>query len=369
MGAPPIDLIDGERLCDLLKEHQLGGPHQAPHRRGRRGQHGVLRHVDRLGTTLRHRDGSETTTGLERLRRVTQDIELVYNRLVADEKLKSGTKYERLAALVFNLLTERETVHDLRLRGATGVKHQIDAVVGDERKRVLIEAKDYDRSVDLPVVRNFWAVVEDLQPDEAFIVTTEGYSQNAITYAEAKGIKLAVLRIPRDEDWENIVREVRITLTATMQAGPPQVTWELHSDDRDEQAEDVVSRGTVGTDTIELADERGNRRAFLPILEEQLHEDYGAVPLGGEATIGRLNRFEEPTWLIIGAERPRRVSAWQWTVDVTSHTEEIVTGEGVGGLAAELVLRTVDGSMHRMFTNHQIEDWTFDGKKVVPRRW
>jgi restriction system protein len=23
-GAPPIDLIDGERLCDLLKEHELG---------------------------------------------------------------------------------------------------------------------------------------------------------------------------------------------------------------------------------------------------------------------------------------------------------------------------------------------------------
>ncbi|MCU0314862.1 MAG: restriction endonuclease, partial [Solirubrobacteraceae bacterium] len=23
-GAPPIDLIDGERLCELLKEHELG---------------------------------------------------------------------------------------------------------------------------------------------------------------------------------------------------------------------------------------------------------------------------------------------------------------------------------------------------------
>ncbi len=23
-GAPPIDLIEGERLCDLLKEHRLG---------------------------------------------------------------------------------------------------------------------------------------------------------------------------------------------------------------------------------------------------------------------------------------------------------------------------------------------------------
>lgn len=23
-GAPPIDLIDGEQLCELLKKHQLG---------------------------------------------------------------------------------------------------------------------------------------------------------------------------------------------------------------------------------------------------------------------------------------------------------------------------------------------------------
>lgn len=23
-GAPPVDLIDGERLCDLLREHKLG---------------------------------------------------------------------------------------------------------------------------------------------------------------------------------------------------------------------------------------------------------------------------------------------------------------------------------------------------------
>ncbi len=299
---------------------------------------------------------------------MTLDIDLVYDRLVAAEKLKLGTKYERLAALVFNLLTERETVHDLRLRGATGVKHQIDAVVGDERRRVLIEAKDYDRPVDLPVVRNFWAVVEDLQPDEAFIVTTEGFSANARTYAEAKGIKLAVLRIPRDEDWENIVRRVNVTITATMQVGPPNVTWELHPDAHGGQVGDVVSRGTVETNTIELADERCDRRPFLPMLEEQLHEDYGAVPLGGEATIGRVNHFEEPTWLVIGNEQPRRVSAWKWSVDVTSHTEEIVTGEGIGGLAAELVLRTVDGSIHRMFTNHQIADWTFDGKKVVPRR-
>src|SRR5829696_3745499 len=110
---------------------------------------------------------------------MTQRTDLIYNRLVADEKLKAGTKYERLAAIAFRILTGRITLHDLRLRGEVGVAHQIDAVVGEERKRVLIEAKDYDKNVDLAVVRNFSAVVDDLQPDEAFVVTTVGFSENA----------------------------------------------------------------------------------------------------------------------------------------------------------------------------------------------
>lgn len=125
---------------------------------------------------------------------MTEGVDLVYERLVADEKLKSGTKYERLAAIVFRLLTEQLTVHDLRLKGDTGVPHQIDAVIGPEHKRVLIEAKDYERTVDLPIAVHFWGVVEDLKPDEAFIVTTRGFSGNATKYAKAKGIRLAVLR-------------------------------------------------------------------------------------------------------------------------------------------------------------------------------
>src|SRR4051794_28281883 len=123
---------------------------------------------------------------------MSSDIDLIYDELVADEKLKGGTKYERLAAIVFRQLTGEATVHDLRLRGASGVRHQIDAVIGDAGRRILIETKDYDKVVDLPVVRNFFGVVEDIKPDEAFIVTTEGFSANATRYALAKGIRLAI---------------------------------------------------------------------------------------------------------------------------------------------------------------------------------
>jgi hypothetical protein len=151
---------------------------------------------------------------------MSQKIELAYDRLIAEEKLKAGTKYERLAAVAFRHLTGRATVHDLRLVGRSGVAHQIDAVVGESRKRVLIEAKDYDTKVGLGIVRDFWGVVEDVRPSDAYIVTTEGFTKPAIQFAQAKAIKLAVL-----------------------------------------------------------------------------HEEYGKVPLGGEATIGRVNCIDEPTWL------------------------------------------------------------------------
>jgi hypothetical protein len=162
---------------------------------------------------------------------VSSSIDLIYDRLVAEEKLRSGTKYERRAALAFRELTGRATVHDLRLRGSSGVPHQIDVVVGDDAKRVLIETKDYDKVVDLPVVRNFWGVVDDLRPDEAFMLTTVGFSDNARRYASAKGIRLAVLRPPLDEGWEGFVRRIVLDVTVTGQAGPANIRWHVHPED------------------------------------------------------------------------------------------------------------------------------------------
>jgi hypothetical protein len=298
---------------------------------------------------------------------VSSRIDLIYDRLIAEEKLKDGTKYERLAAIAFSLLTGRVTVHDLRLLGASGVRHQIDAVIGPERKRVLIETKDYDRKIGLPVIRNFWSAVEDISPDESFVVTTVGFTSPAVIYANAKGIRLALLRPPEEEDWEGIYRKVVIDITATGQAGLANITWHLHPDDHDKIVGGNSGTRTVETRQLRLADSDGTEREFFPIFVAQLDEDYGKVPLGGDATIGRVNSFDEPTWLIAPGRPPLRVEAWKWEVRVASDTTQVVVGEGVGGLVAELALRTVDGSIRRMFSNRQLEAWTFDGHAVVPR--
>lgn len=120
----------------------------------------------------------------------------------------AGTRYERLVALVFKALEKEDgvVVHNISLRGATDVAHQIDVQI--ERRgvprRVLVECKDFDISgapVGLPIVRNFFAVTEDIKPDEAIIITCNDFTRDAKKYAKAKNIKLATIRTSREEDW------------------------------------------------------------------------------------------------------------------------------------------------------------------------
>jgi hypothetical protein len=73
----------------------------------------------------------------------------LHDRFFAITSSKHGTRYERLAAVVLKGLHEQDTViHSISLRGASKVPHQIDVVIETEgnTKRVLIEAKDFDRT-------------------------------------------------------------------------------------------------------------------------------------------------------------------------------------------------------------------------------
>jgi Restriction endonuclease len=127
---------------------------------------------------------------------------------------KAGTRYERLAALVFKILEDRDVViHDLKLVGDSSVPHQIDVSIENAGRcrRVIIECKDFDLSgqkVGLDILRNFRSVVEDTKAEEGIVLTCTGYTRDAQKYAKAKGIKLAVLREIRAEDFEGTIQTV-----------------------------------------------------------------------------------------------------------------------------------------------------------------
>jgi hypothetical protein len=122
-----------------------------------------------------------------------------------------------LAALVFKSLEQRGAViHDQKLIGDSKVKSQIDVIVEDphgSNRRVLIECKDFDVSgenVDIGIVRCFWAVVDDIKPTDAMIITCNGFTLPAIQYAAHKQIKLAILRKIGSDD--NLIENVCLNL-------------------------------------------------------------------------------------------------------------------------------------------------------------
>jgi Restriction endonuclease len=142
----------------------------------------------------------------------------LHDRYHAILTTKGGTRYERLAALVFKILEDRNVViHDLKLVGDSSVPHQIDVSieVGGKRRRVIVECKDFDLSrqkVGLDILRNFRSVIEDTKSDEGIVLTCNGYTKEAQKYAKAKNIKLAVLREIQDEDLEGLIQTIVVNL-------------------------------------------------------------------------------------------------------------------------------------------------------------
>jgi hypothetical protein len=59
----------------------------------------------------------------------------LHDRYHAILTTKAGTRYERLAALVFKILEDRNVViHDLKLIGDSSVAHQIDVSIAIDGK-------------------------------------------------------------------------------------------------------------------------------------------------------------------------------------------------------------------------------------------
>jgi Restriction endonuclease len=148
---------------------------------------------------------------------------------------KSGTRYERLAAVVFKSLEQSSTViHDLKLVGDSGVSHQIDVTIERDgrQQRAIIECKDFDLSGDkvgLGIVRDFYGAIADINPDGAYVVTCNGFTSDAERYAKSKHIGLVILREFQESDWLGRIRQINIRFIPVV-ASQPKVDIKLKQD-------------------------------------------------------------------------------------------------------------------------------------------
>lgn len=129
-----------------------------------------------------------------------------------------NTEYEKFAREIYQKLMNAEGIntinvkHNVKLTGKSGQQHQIDVYweyqIGGVKHKVIIECKNYNTTVPIGKVRDFYGLLADLTNVSGIMVTKMGYQAGAKAYASYYGINLKELRTPTLE--EAIIGEIQI---------------------------------------------------------------------------------------------------------------------------------------------------------------
>lgn len=299
------------------------------------------------------------------------ESELIYDRLVADEKLKQGTKYERLAALIYKVMdANADVVHHVILR-ATGKEsdHEIDVAVttGGTRRTLLIECRDRSRKVIKGEVRDFYGKLHQLNPDVGILLSPQGFTRGAVAFAKDEGIVLAEFRPVRDTDsWVEMVRiEGHLFMS-----GDPTIDA-IHWADADQlpRLAREVGAGTLiqANPRADVLDADGNSvGTLLDVFDEaKASAEQGPHQAG---TIDAKVTFPSPLTIEFNGV-PSRVSGFDYHFEMYETVQVMeVRASGV----AEMFLRHVTGpevGEGQVFFDDDFKALTFDAHgRVVPRQ-
>jgi len=106
-----------------------------------------------------------------------------------------------------------------KVQGRSGARHLIDVLTshsdGIHRYQTAIECKHLNKKVTKEVVMKVASIRQDAGLSKGVIVTTVGYTDDAVKMAKAEHIELVTLRRPTDEDWRGRLRNVEVGITLT----------------------------------------------------------------------------------------------------------------------------------------------------------
>ena len=132
--------------------------------------------------------------------------------------MNPNIEYERFTQEIYQELVNADVLkttkvqHNVKLKGRSGQEHQIDVYweyeIAGAKHKVAIECKNYNKTVAIGKVRDFYGVLCDLNNVAGIMVTKVGYQNGAKEYASEYGISLKELRTPNPD--EAIIGEVEM---------------------------------------------------------------------------------------------------------------------------------------------------------------
>ena len=156
-------------------------------------------------------------------RHITSSDEL-HKQLYGYFPKKDGTSLERLATTALSLLSSKKALYDIQKRGIFSNKcYQIDGVLKADSNDTMVEAKDHEWDKEKKVSRREVLITEgsllDLDYDGCIFVSSTGYSNRAIPYADAtskmpgaKPITLYTIRPATEEDLDGRLLRIPFTI-------------------------------------------------------------------------------------------------------------------------------------------------------------
>lgn len=305
---------------------------------------------------------------------VRDPVDLLYGELVADDKLKHGTKYERLAALVFKELNQVDAVrHDVRLRGdGRRTQHQIDVRLTSAdgtHLRAIVECRHLfgaagNKKLGLGPIRDFASVQRDLVADEAWIVTTAGFTRPAEIYADEEGIRLATLKALPAAQLKRIDFRGRVGAPSDLRI----TTWLAVDDAERERVKPLLAAQGQIADRIDtpetrfLADEFGPGERIFDVMDPI----YQRLQKGlAEGINTGTELFDRPRRIALGAV-PVTVRGFDWEIELSYGRFDFSIN--LAERIARLMLESLDGRVRRRFSARDLGRWRLTSDREVVKQ-
>lgn len=142
--------------------------------------------------------------------------------------MKKGKRFEQLTTRIFQQLVENpdygSVEHDVLLDGKDE-RRQIDVLITSKiagiTNRTIIECKDYSRKVGIGVIDSLHSVMQDVNANKGVVVSSNGFSTQAVKKAKRLGISLFTAHEALSEKWAiNIEVPVLVTDITSVLARP-----------------------------------------------------------------------------------------------------------------------------------------------------
>lgn len=180
-------------------------------------------------------------------------------------------KYEEVTKYIYSELGVKDGIKILcygskcKVEGASGVKHQVDVLVKHTSTtyQTAIECKYHKKKISKDPIMKLSKIMEDCDIEYGVIVSKNGFTSDAIKYAEyLNNISLVELRKPKDKDWDNRLRDMTVVITPS---NPEIFEVQIYAEIFDEEEKYLTTELTV-----KYPD--GNKISLIELLKEQ--EDY-----------------------------------------------------------------------------------------------